>query len=285
LGVKARATSPKKWPRTGPEAGAEATTQGSIVGTATMGSSRANTLELKPNGLYIVLSTARSDYPAPITEDTIEESFAKGDQFEWGLYWCVSAGVGESRRYRERRGIWRLQTTCYPDVHRADLPSVEDDERIIVAVHIADMDKAMIDRLNEDLTPKLFHHSLRARAQAARPPPHQRQSSLTGVDIEPDDGRSRKWLGQALNMMNQQGYISLREDAHSIASIEREAVETARRNLASGQRSVESSAHVEIQRPSACFRIRLLDQFLDEEDLVLALCSGRDKDGGQEGIK
>jgi hypothetical protein len=121
-----------------------------------MGSSRANTLELKSNGLYILLSTARSDYPAPTTEDTIEESFAKGDQFEWGLYWCVSAGMGESRRYRERQGIWRLQMTCYPDVHRTGLPSVGENERILVAVHIADMDKAMIDRLNEDLKPKLF---------------------------------------------------------------------------------------------------------------------------------
>jgi len=249
-----------------------------------MGSSRTNVLELKSDGLYIFLSTARSDYPAPIDEDTIDESFAKGDQFEWGLYWCESAGMGESRRYRERQGIWRLQTTRYPDVHRSGLPSVEKDERILVAVHIADMDKAMIDRLKEDLNPKLFHHSQCARAQAARPLSQQRQSSLTGVEIESDDGRSRKWLRQALNMMNQQGYISLGEGAHSIGLIEREAVETARRNLASGQRSVEASAHVDIRMPSAFFRLRVLEGFLDEEDLLLALCSGQGKDGAEEGF-
>lgn len=249
-----------------------------------MRSSRANTLELKPNGLYIVLSTARSDYPAPITEDTIEDSLARGDQFEWGVYWCVSAGVGESHRYRERQGIWRLQTTCYPAIHRSGLPSVEEDERILVAIHIADMDKAMIDRLNEDLKPKLFHHSQCARAQAARPLPHQRQSILTGVNIESDDGRSRKWLGQALNMMNQQGYISLREAAHSIGLIEREAVETARRNLASGQRSVEASAHVDNRMPSAFFRLRVLEEFLNEENLVLPLSSpGRTRTGVRRG--
>lgn len=223
------------------------------------------TLHLQPSGLYILVSAAHSDYPAPITEEPIEESFARGDQFEWGLYWCKSHGYGESRRYRERQGIWRLQTTWYPDNDRKGLIAIEDDSRIVLAVHIANMDKAMVDRLNEDLKPKLFAHSQRALAQAARSPSQQRRTKLTGAVVEPDDGRSRKWLGQALFMMNKQGYISLEKDAASISLIEREATKAARRNLAAkpAERTVESCGHIVIRNSEAVFRFRVLEDLVD----------------------
>lgn len=225
------------------------------------------TLQLQPNGLYILVSIARPDYPAPITEDTIEESFAKGDQFEWGLYWCKCPGYGESRRYRERQGIWQLQTTWYPDNDRKSLVPIETDVRIILAIHIANMDKPMVDRLNEDLKPRHFSHSQRAIAQAARSPSSQRRTRLTGATVEPDDGRSRKWLGQALFMMGKQGYISLKEDATSISLIEKEATKQARRNLAAKPtiRTVEPCEHVDIRSSEAVFRLRVLGGCIEIE--------------------
>lgn len=242
------------------------------------------TIELQPNGLYILISRARPDYPAPITNETIDQSLARGDQFEWGLYWCKSNGIGESRRYRERQGIWRIQTTLYPDSNRRSLPTIEEDVRIIHAVHIANMDKPMNDRLNEDLKPRPFPHSQCSRAQAARSPSQHDRTKLTGAVVEPDDGRSRKWLGQALFMMNRRGYISLKEDATSISAIEREAIGQALRNLAMtpAERTVVTCDHADIRAPGAFFRMRTLEDYIDEEKTP-EMAQKKDEELKQEG--
>lgn len=185
-------------------------------------------LDLQPSGLYVILSvTADGD-----------------DEFEWGLYWSRSPRVGQSFRYRQRDGIWQYEQIRIPSAANPRRTPVEDNARVVLALHIENMDEDMENLLGETLSPRRFPHSLSTRARpqsnGGGGDSHFGHHAIHGGHDEyhsarpwGSKGRSRYWLGHALVVLNEAGFIGLKDGVTSAALIEREALARARENAAS----------------------------------------------------
>lgn len=198
-------------------------------------------LDLQPNGLYVILSipTSRASPHSPTTPQAHGDN-NDDDEFEWGLYWSRSPRIGQSFRYKERNGIWQYEQIRIPSASNPPRTPVEDSSRIVLALHIENMAEDMENLLGETLSPRRFHHSLSARSSSGKGERHR-----AGSDPLEGKGRSRHWLGHSLIVLNEAGFISLKEGITGVGYIEREALRKARANMASTpvNRTVERTEH------------------------------------------
>jgi len=206
-------------------------------------------LDLRPNALYIILFLKQEQLTRArsVTRST-QSSAIDDDRFEWGLYWCkspespASPGVGFSTRYREKDDLWTFEHTLFPSVGKENRISIESDPRVVLALHIENMYWSMASLLEESLSPKNFFHS-----QPSRDISCGRTEAISGIGYldEVMPARDRVWLGHALLLLNDRGFISLREES-SVTLVKREALSKAKANLApwGPRRSVETSEHV-----------------------------------------
>ena len=199
-------------------------------------------LKLQPDGLYVVLSQAQTKLDdAQQADGSTSINTSHGDRFEWGLYWSKSHGVGQSYRYRERNGDWQFERRGFPSASPNQIP-IESNERVVLALHIENMHQRMASLLEDRLGSRCFQHSHpfrpRSRSECNEKP--------NTPDCEELDERGRKWLGHALVLLNDMGFISLKEGTRSAALIEGEAMAGATKNVASTpmERTVERSQNV-----------------------------------------
>jgi hypothetical protein len=199
-------------------------------------------LSLRQDGLYVVISLGKSKMKDRQAAGPPVSDHDAHDGFEWGIYWSKAPGTGHSFRYKETGGVWQFEHRSYPSESRAKNDPLEENERIIVALQIENMSENMANLLDDRLGPKEFQYS-----QPFRPRSASHGSSMTnGDDDQGREDRSRKWLGHALVMLNDMGFISLRDGTTSAALIENEALTRARQNIASSpiRRTVDTSENV-----------------------------------------
>ena len=231
-------------------------------------------LRLQPNSLYLLLSTRRSSSTensengptGAITGDNGNVIGSSGggtggnggisgplpfrDQqdrpFKWGLYWSRSFGVGRSYRYRycPRDETWQFEQDWHPSSSKPGRAPIETYERIVAALHIENMDEQMATRLGERLDAKHFLHSHSERRSV-------RSLSETDLDIVQDLDfdrldRSRTWVGHALVLLNNEGFISLKDSSRGALWVEREALALAKENVSTSppRRTVARSDNV-----------------------------------------
>jgi len=204
--------------------------------------SKDTPLRLRQDGLYVLISLGKSKMKDPQAADRSLSGHDLHDGFEWGLYWSKAPGAGHSFRYKATGGVWQFEHRSYPSESRTKKDPVEENQRIIVALQIENMSENMANLLDDRLGPKEFQYS-----QPFRPRSASHGSKMTNGDgDEGREDRSRKWLGHALVMLNDMGFISLPDGTTSAALIETEALTRARRNIASSPigRTVDSSENV-----------------------------------------
>ncbi|KAI6782677.1 uncharacterized protein J7T54_000820 [Emericellopsis cladophorae] len=219
-------------------------------------------LELRPNALYIILFLKQEQLTRPRSfTGSTQFSTNDDDRFEWGLYWCkspesaASPGVGFSTRYREKDGLWTFEHTLFPSLGKESRISIESDPRVVLALHIENMYWSMASLLEESLCPKNFFHS-----QPSRDISCGRTEAIAGIGyldvVMPS--RDRVWLGHALLLLNDRGFISLREES-SVIMVKREALSRAKANMApwGPRKSVETSEHVHYDTHGEDVRTRI----------------------------
>ncbi|KAF4121434.1 hypothetical protein GMORB2_1841 [Geosmithia morbida] len=153
-----------------------------------------------------------------------------------------SPRVGQSFRYKERDGIWQYEQVRIPSADKPSRVPVEDSDRIVLALHIENMAEDMESMLGETLSPRRFHHSLSTRSVSSS---NGRRHRSTSSDPLEGKGRSRHWLGHALVVLNEAGFIGLKEGTPGVGLVEREALHKARANISSTpiKRTVSKTNH------------------------------------------
>jgi hypothetical protein len=143
----------------------------------------------------------------------------------------------------------------FPGVGKDNRVSIESNPRVVLALHIENMYWSMASLLEESLGPRNFFHSQPSRAVSCG-----RRETLSGIGYLDEEvlARDRVWLGHALKLLNDRGFISLREDS-SVPMVKREALSRAKANLSpwGPGRSVETSEHVHYDTHGEDIRTRI----------------------------
>lgn len=200
------------------------------------------TFQLQPGGLYVIVSLSKSKSNDEQAAGPTKSMCNSDDGFEWGLYWSKSVGIGRSCRYKERNGTWQFEQRGFPSGSHLNQTPIEENDRIILALHIENMHENMANLLQERLGPDRFQYSQPSRVRSSS----QGGGSSSGQDGEESAERSRRWLDHVLVVLNNTGFISLKEGTRSAGLIETEALRKAKRNVLSSpaKRTSERSENV-----------------------------------------